>query len=120
MTVERFDHVQLAIPPGGEAEARRFYAEILGMTEVAKPETLSAAGCWFAAGTAHLHVGIDPDFRPATKAHPALIVSNLGALAERLRRDGFAADHDDRLPGYRRIFTSDPFGNRIELMEAAG
>jgi catechol 2,3-dioxygenase-like lactoylglutathione lyase family enzyme len=111
------DHVQLAIPAGGEDRARAFYAGLLGMTEVPKPANFSPSGCWFTGGTMSLHIGIDPDFRPATKAHPALLVDDLDALRARLAAAGYAASDDKPVEGYRRFFTADPFGNRIELME---
>nr|WP_255536353.1 VOC family protein [Pacificimonas pallii] len=111
------DHVQLAMPQGGEEEARAFYVGALGLAEEEKPDALKAGGgCWFRGGTAHIHLGVDPDFRAARKAHPAMIVSDLDALAARLVARGFEAKFDDRLPGRRRAFTFDPFGNRIELM----
>ncbi len=117
MAVVGLDHVQLAIPAGGEDRARQFYAGLLGMVEVPKPATLSASGCWFTGGTVNLHIGIDPDFRAATKAHPALLVNDLAALRARLTVAGYETSDDKPIQGYRRFFTADPFGNRIELME---
>ncbi|MGB7405459.1 MAG: VOC family protein [Pacificimonas sp.] len=111
------DHVQLAMPTGGEAKARMFFKDLLGMTELAKPETLSPHGCWFTSDPVQIHVGSDPDFKPATKAHPALLVRDLQTLSQRLKAAGFPVTFDDRLPGYDRCFTEDPFGNRIELMQ---
>lgn len=114
------DHVQVAAPPGCEAAARRFYGELLGLDEVAKPESLAASGgVWFACGAQRLHVGVAEDFAPATKAHPGLRVTDLSALeklAERLRAAGAPVDPDDRLPGHRRFYTRDPWGNRVELL----
>ena len=117
MAVIGLDHVQLAIPAGGEVQARGFYGGLLGMAEVPKPAMLSASGCWFTGGPVSLHLGVDPDFRPATKAHPALLVDDLVALRARLVAAGYAASDDKPIEGYRRFFTADPFGNRIELME---
>jgi catechol 2,3-dioxygenase-like lactoylglutathione lyase family enzyme len=111
------DHVQIAIPAGGEDEARAFYAGLLGMTEVPKPANLSPSGCWFTCGAANLHIGVDPDFRPAKKAHPALLVDDLAALRKRLAAAGCVIREDKPVEFYARFFTEDPFGNRIELME---
>lgn len=113
------DHVQLAMPPEGEAAARGFYAGLLGLTEVPKPPALAVrGGCWFEASGVKLHLGIEADFRPAKKAHPALLVDDLGALAGRLEAAGylFAADHE--IEGVVRGNVLDPFGNRIELIQA--
>jgi catechol 2,3-dioxygenase-like lactoylglutathione lyase family enzyme len=114
------DHVQVAAPPGCEAAARRFYRELLGLPEVAKPAPLQAAGgVWFACGGQQLHVGVTDDFTPARKAHPALGVSgeaDLRALAARLEEAGAAVEWDDRLPGVARFYTADPWGNRVELL----
>jgi catechol 2,3-dioxygenase-like lactoylglutathione lyase family enzyme len=110
----RLDHVQVAAPPGCEAEARRFYGELLGLTEVEKPESLRArGGVWFE----QLHVGVEDDFAPARKAHPALQVDDLDALAGRLAAAGAPVRWDDSLPAVRRFYTADPWGNRIELLE---
>ena len=117
MAIIGLDHVQLAIPGGGEDQARGFYAGLLGMTEVPKPASQSPSGCWFTGGAVNLHIGIDPAFRPATKAHPALLVDNLAALRERLAAAGCVIRDDTPVAGYARFFTEDPFGNRIELME---
>jgi catechol 2,3-dioxygenase-like lactoylglutathione lyase family enzyme len=117
MAIIGFDHVQLAIPAGGEDQARGFYAGLLGMTEVPKPMQLSPSGCWFAGGAVNLHLGVERDFAPARKAHPALLVDDLDALRKRLETAGFEASDNKPIAGYRRFFTADPFGNRIELME---
>lgn len=112
------DHVLLAMPPGGEDRAREFYAGILGLSEVKTPAASSAnGGAWFRSGDAELHLGVDADFRPATKAHPALRVRGLDQLATTARAYGSAVEWDDRYPGVRRCFVHDPFGNRIELIE---
>jgi catechol 2,3-dioxygenase-like lactoylglutathione lyase family enzyme len=116
--VVRLDHVQLAMPAGGEAVARNFYAGTLGIPETPKPAQLAArGGCWFEDGELKIHLGVDPDFRAATKAHPALIVDDLAALIDRLEAAGFSVTRDDPLEGYDRCFTSDPFGNRLEFLE---
>jgi catechol 2,3-dioxygenase-like lactoylglutathione lyase family enzyme len=118
MTILGFDHVQLAMPRGGEEKARGFYGGVLGMHEEPKPPELAArGGAWFSDGTTQLHLGIEPDFKPAQKAHPALVVRGLDAYVARARAQGVRIVDDDPLPGYRRIFLYDPFGNRLELME---
>ena len=120
MTVRAFDHVQLAMPPGGEGAARAFYAGLLGIPEKAKPPAFAArGGCWFEDGAFKLHLGVDAEFRPARKAHPALLVEDLPGLVARLEAAGHDARRDEPLPGYDRVFVDDPFGNRIELMERA-
>jgi catechol 2,3-dioxygenase-like lactoylglutathione lyase family enzyme len=112
------DHVQLAIPPGGEETARRFWAHTLGFVEEPKPPHLAArGGCWFQSGALRLHLGIDRDFHPARKAHPGLLVRGLAAVRARLEAGGYATSEDEPLDGYTRIYVDDPFGNRIELME---
>jgi catechol 2,3-dioxygenase-like lactoylglutathione lyase family enzyme len=121
MAVLALDHVQLAMPEGGEHEARLFYGGVLGFTEVAKPPNLvERGGVWFESGAVRLHLGVERDFRPARKAHPALLVDDLAALVARLRDTGIAALADEPLAGYERVYVSDPFGNRIELMERTG
>ena len=118
MPIERLDHVQLAMPCGQEAAARAFYAGLLGIPEVAKPAHLAArGGCWFERGALKLHLGVEADFRPAKKAHPALIVSDLPGLVRRLEAAGHATNADEPLSGYDRCYVEDPFGNRIELLE---
>lgn len=117
MTIVGIEHVQLAMPEGHEAEARAFYAGLLGIPEVPKPAELARrGGAWFENGSVKLHLGVERDFRPARKAHPALLVRDLRALVERLRQAGVEVD-EDALPGYFRVYIADPFGNRIELME---
>ncbi len=113
------DHVQLAMPAGGESAARAFYGTALGFVTVPKPEPMAArGGCWFVAGAAVVHLGVDPDFRPAKKAHPALVVRHLAALEESLRANGIEVRaNPDRLPG-AGCYVEDPFGNRIELIDA--
>ena len=113
-----FDHVQLAMPRGGEDRARAFYGGVLGFEEVAKPPDLAArGGVWFKAGDLNLHLGVEADFRPARRAHPALLVTGLADYAVRARAAGCRIVDDDPLEGYLRIFLDDPFGNRLELME---
>jgi len=118
MPVVGVDHVQLAMPAGREAEARAFYSGLLGIPEIVKPPVLAArGGAWFESGRLKIHLGVDRDFRPAQKAHPGLLVSDLEALIERLRAAGLAIVDDEPLAGYLRVFVNDPFGNRLELME---
>ena len=118
MEIVGFDHVQLAMPAGADAAARLFYAGFLGLTEVLKPPSpAKRGGCWFERGAVKLHLGVDPDFVPARKAHAALLVADLPALAARLEASGHRVWCDESLKGYDRIFVDDPFGNRIELME---
>ncbi|HTW39212.1 MAG TPA: VOC family protein [Steroidobacteraceae bacterium] len=121
MPVTRIDHVQLAMPAGGEPKAREFYDRILGVPEVPKPPDLARrGGCWFEHGALKIHLGVDPEFRPARKAHPGLIVTQLRSLAAKLQAGGYAFREDGALEGYARIFVDDPFGNRIELLEPLG
>ena len=116
--VVALDHLQLAMPAGREAEARAFYGGILGLPEIGKPANLAVrGGVWFALGTQQLHLGVEGDFRPAKKAHPAFLVRDLGGLRARLERDGFKPYEDEPLTGYDRFYVADPFGNRLELME---
>jgi catechol 2,3-dioxygenase-like lactoylglutathione lyase family enzyme len=120
MAVTGIDHVQVAAPRGCEPEARAFYGSLLGLEELPKPEPLAArGGCWFRAGTQELHVGVEEPFAPARKAHPGLVVDDLDGLAERLAAEGIAVEWDDAIPGARRLHTSDPFGNRLELRQSA-
>ena len=114
----RLDHVQVAIPAGGESRARAFFGDILGLPEIAKPAELQArGGCWFQLGDRQLHLGVDPEFRPARKAHIALSVPHLSALRERLSSAGCEIADDVPLGRRARFFSSDPFGNRIEFLE---
>ena len=112
------DHVQLAMPGGGEDTARGFYIGVLGMTEVAMPAELAArGGCWFQGGGASLHLGVEEPFLPALKAHPALLVRDLAALRAHLAAHGVAFEDGRPLAGFERGDIADPFGNRIELMQ---
>ena len=118
MRVRRLDHILLAMPAGRESEARKFYQGILGIPEATKPSELAArGGCWFEDGELKVHLGVEKNFAPARKAHPAFIVDDLAALTSALVQAGFPISHDEPPEGYDRIFVHDPFGNRIELME---
>ena len=111
------DHVQLAMPPGGEDRARAFYGGLLGLEERVKPPVLAArGGCWFSNGDVQIHLGVEEGFRAARKAHPALRVWDLDALVAGIDRAGRSVRWDDELPGVRRCYVDDPFGNRLELM----
>lgn len=121
MTVLALDHVQLAMPAGGEEDARNFYMGLLGFAEVAKPDALAGrGGCWFESGAVRLHMGVERDFIPAKKAHPALLVDDLASLLAKLQAAGCITVEDVPLEGYDRRHVFDPFGNRIELMQALG
>jgi catechol 2,3-dioxygenase-like lactoylglutathione lyase family enzyme len=116
--IVRLDHVQLAMPAGLESEAVAFYEGVLGIPQVPKPDHLAArGGCWFEDGDLKVHLGVDADFRPATKAHPAFIVDELRSLAAAVVAAGFAVNDDEPLDGFDRVHVTDPFGNRIELMQ---
>jgi len=118
MTILGIDHVQLAMPSGREDEARAFYARLLGIPERAKPAELARrGGVWFESGAVKIHLGVEADFRPARKAHAALIVSDLRLLVERLREAGVEIV-DASFEGHDRVFVFDPFGNRLELIGA--
>jgi catechol 2,3-dioxygenase-like lactoylglutathione lyase family enzyme len=115
--LDAIDHVQIAAPAGCEAEARRFFGELLGLEELEKPEPLrSRGGLWFRVGTQQLHVGVDQDFAPARKAHPAFAVSRYDELVARLRSAGAQVAADASIPGVRRCYVTDPWENRIELV----
>jgi len=113
------DHLQVAMPRGEEAAARAFYGNVLGLTEIPKPEPLAErGGLWFQCGPQQLHLGVEDDFRPAKKAHPAFVVDDLKALAKELHAAGYHVVLDSvQVEGSRRIFTEDPFGNRVELTQ---
>lgn len=111
------DHVQLAMPAGGENDARAFFCGVLGMTELPKPPELAKrGGCWFASGKVQVHLGVDAEFRPARKAHPGLRCANLPDMLRRLRDAGITYE-EDHAAGTPRAFVRDPFGNRIELTQ---
>jgi catechol 2,3-dioxygenase-like lactoylglutathione lyase family enzyme len=116
--VRRIDHILLAMPAGREKDAKAFYQDLLGIPEVAKPPQLAArGGCWFEAGELKVHLGVEKDFVPARKAHPAFTVDDLPGLMSNLKQAGYTLVEDAPLEGYDRIFVDDPFGNRIELMQ---
>jgi catechol 2,3-dioxygenase-like lactoylglutathione lyase family enzyme len=110
-------HVQVSCPAGGEEAARGFYAGALGIPEVAKPPALAArGGCWFRGSSVEVHVGVEDGFVPARKAHPAFLVEDIDATATRVGAGGFRVTWDDDLPGYRRFYTADGNGNRVEIL----
>ena len=116
--VSGIDHIQIAAPEGCEAAAREFYGSLLGLHEIEKPEPLRArGGCWFQCGTQQLHVGVEKDFRPANKAHPAFAISDLGELRQALLASNVKIIDETSLPGTRRFFAEDPWGNRLEFVE---
>lgn len=118
MGVLRLDHVQLAMPPGGEGHAISFYEGLLGITHVPKPPHLARrGGCWFEDGDLKVHLGVDDPFRPATKAHPAFIVDDVQLLAAQIAAAGHRVSDDEPLEGCDRVYAYDPFGNRLELMQ---
>jgi catechol 2,3-dioxygenase-like lactoylglutathione lyase family enzyme len=118
MPIRRINHVQLAMPRGLEEQARLFYGGILGLREIPKPAELAArGGAWFDLGDAQLHLGVEAEFRPAKKAHVAFDVDDFDAIAARCRAGGFELRLNDSVPGVRRFFTDDPFGNRLEFIE---
>jgi catechol 2,3-dioxygenase-like lactoylglutathione lyase family enzyme len=117
-SVSAIDHVQLAMPAGREDDARRFYTGLLGLPERAKPPALAArGGAWFESARVKIHLGVEADFRPARKAHPALRVRDLRALVAILRAGGHEVVDDGPVEGRDRVYVDDPFGNRIELIE---
>jgi catechol 2,3-dioxygenase-like lactoylglutathione lyase family enzyme len=112
------DHVQVAIPAGGEEAARRFYGDLLGLAEVTKPAPLAArGGCWFVGAGVALHLGAEADFRPARRAHLALLADDLDGLRRSLDVAGVTTRDDDAPIGVRRFYAFDPFGNRLELVD---
>jgi len=119
VTVVGIDHVQVAAPSGCEQAARAFYSGLLGMVELPKPESIrTRGGAWFRAGPQELHVGVEVPFSPARKAHPGLVVDDLGELAGRLTAAGFDPQPDASIAGIARFFVDDPFGNRLEIRQA--
>ena len=118
MKILSIDHIQIAIPAGEEDKARSFYVQ-LGFTEIPKPPDLAKrGGAWFQAGSVQLHLGVEAEFRPARKAHPAFLVNDLDALLTSVQNAGYKTDTSQPpLDGYKRAHVFDPFGNRIELME---
>lgn len=115
--VTRIDHIQIAAPEGCEEAAREFYGGALGLREIEKPAALRArGGCWFECGDRQLHIGVERDFRPAKKAHPAFAVTDFDALRETLAKRGVVVN-DEAIPGTRRFYAEDPWGNRLEFVE---
>jgi catechol 2,3-dioxygenase-like lactoylglutathione lyase family enzyme len=119
MTILAIDHIQLSMPPGEEEKARTFYVDLMGFTEIRKPPELAKrGGVWFEQGLVKLHLGVETDFHPLKKAHPALLVDDLKTLITHLQQAGYKVDTTQPpLDGYNRAHVLDPFGNRIELME---
>ena len=118
MYLIEIDHVQIAAPQGCEDAARRFFGRLLGLEEIEKPEPLrSRGGCWFRVGSRQLHIGVEKDFRPATKAHPAFAVKHIEELCEALSKAGVRCAWDEALGGLRRFYANDPWGNRLEFTE---
>lgn len=115
---QTIDHIQLTAPKGSEDTARKFFKDILSLDEVEKPESLKkSGGLWFQFGNHQIHIGIEEPFYPAKKAHPAFAIENLVALKQHLLTNGIDVTEDDRIPGVKRFFISDPFGNRMEFLE---
>lgn len=118
VSVQALHHVQLAIPPGSEDRARAFWSGLLGCEEVDKPAELrERGGCWFRSGSLEIHLGVEPAFRPAAKAHPGILVRDIQALAARLEAHGVAITWDAGFSGFDRFYCVDPFGNRLEFLE---
>ena len=112
------DHIRIAIPPGAEGEARAFWCDTVGLAEIAKPEALARrGGLWLSLGRQELHLGTEPDFRPAKKAHPGFLTGDIDPLAHRLEIAGHGVVWDTAQPDRRRFFTEDPFGNRLEFLQ---
>jgi catechol 2,3-dioxygenase-like lactoylglutathione lyase family enzyme len=117
--VTRIDHIQIAAPEGCEPAAREFYGSLLGMKEIEKPPLLRArGGCWFQCGSQQLHIGVEKNFAPAKKAHPAFAVPDLDEFRRTLASRGIAVVDDDTIPGTRRFYAEDPWGNRLEFVES--
>lgn len=117
MTIHGIAHIQLAIPRGGEDEARRFYSELLGLRELPKPESLlDRGGIWFQCGMQEVHCGIEDPVAPSRR-HPAFLVTGLRDLRSLLEAAGIETQDERQLPGYTRFYATDPFGNRLEFME---
>ncbi len=120
MTIQGIAHVQVSIPPAGEEEARQFYGGLLGLEEIAKPDALAdRGGCWFRCGPQELHCGVETPVAGG-RWHPALLTDDLDELRDRLEQSGIQTREDRQIPGYRRFYAEDPFGNRIELLEPSG
>lgn len=112
------DHIQLAMPADGEAAARAFWLGLIGLDEIEKPQALqSRGGLWLALAGSELHLGVDPGFKPAAKAHPGFLVNDISVLAQRLQKADYPVLWDDKINGRRRFFSKDPFGNRLEFLQ---
>ena len=113
----RIHHVQVAIPPESESAARAFWVDMLGFEVIAKPPAMrDRGGLWVRSGSAEIHLGVEVEFQPARKAHPAVVVGDLAAVLARLHAAGHDTERDDDIDGHRRVHTHDPFGNRVELL----
>jgi catechol 2,3-dioxygenase-like lactoylglutathione lyase family enzyme len=118
--VLELDHIQIAMPSGREDDARRFYGDVLGLEEIEKPVALKArGGVWFQLGHHGVHLGVEEAFSPARKAHPGVACLDVESLAERLQGAGYMVNWDSNLPGRKRFYTEDPFGNRLEFFAAS-
>ncbi len=116
--IDGLHHVQVSCPAGSEDALRAFYSGVLGMTELTKPPVLAArGGVWFRRGTAEIHCGVEEDFRPARKAHPGLVCTDLDTVAAACGAAGHDVTWDDNFPGFRRCHVHDPVGNRLELLQ---
>ena len=116
--LKAIDHVQIAIPVGGEAQARPFYGDLLGLTEVPKPaEMAKRGGCWFEAAGVKVHLGVEQDFRATVKAHVAFVVDDVADIASRATAAGYETKANDEIDGVERVFIFDPFGNRLEFLK---
>jgi catechol 2,3-dioxygenase-like lactoylglutathione lyase family enzyme len=111
-------HLQIAARKGCEAQARRFFGDLLGLQEIEKPAPLTGrGGCWFKVGSRQLHIGVEEPFRPAVKAHPAFSVSDIDAAFDLLQQQGVSCVGDEALAGIRRFYVYDPWGNRLEFTQ---
>ena len=116
--LKAIDHVQIAIPVGGEAQARPFYGDLLGLTEVPKPaEMAKRGGCWFEAAGVKVHLGVEQDIRANVKAHVAFVVDDVADIASRATAAGYETKANDEIDGVERVFIFDPFGNRLEFLK---
>ena len=112
------EHVQITIPHGEERRAREFYVDVLGFTEIVRPESLGGrGGGWFRNGPVNLHLISARDFQPTRPGHPAWLVPDLDTVIARCESAGHAIEQAVPLPGFDRVHVYDPFGNRLELME---
>jgi catechol 2,3-dioxygenase-like lactoylglutathione lyase family enzyme len=117
MGIVGLHHVQLSMPAGRESDAVDFYSGVLGIPRVPKPAHLEVrGGCWFEEDAVRVHLGVEDDFRPARKAHPAFLVDDLSPVRARLDSAGVHVVEDQPLPGYERFYVDDPFGNRLEFL----